>query len=87
MSRFAILMLFAAAPSLADAARVLRADPAAVRAADRDGDGRIDDTELEAVRVALARDAAGPGPSVGTRVGSRDRNRDGALTPDELYAD
>ena len=89
-----VALVLTAAPSVttADAARHLRADRAAYAAADADGDGRIDDGELEAVRRALAARNLGPTAaarrsSLLPRIGGHDRNGDGALTPEELYAE
>ena len=84
----ALLVLLAGLPSLMDTARWLRADPAAFRIADADGDGRIDDREMEAARLLLARlngTKDNGAPPRRLAVGGRDRNGDGALTPDELY--
>ena len=84
----ALLVLLAGLPSLMDTARWLRADPVAFRAADTDGDGRIDDQEMEAARLRLARLSGSEGSDVRPSrltVGGRDTNGDGALTPDELY--
>ena len=75
--------------SNAEAARHLRADPTAFASADRNGDGRIDDAELLNVRRALAaqRDGDDRAAAPSLRIGSRDANGDGALTPQELYAE
>ena len=83
--------------SIADAARHLRADPAAFAEADRDGDGRIDDAELERVRQALAdgnrSEPAGAvlhHAAVRTPlpfVGPHDRDANGTLIPAELYTE
>ena len=70
----------------AEAARYLRADAAAYGLADRNGDGRIDDEELEAVKARLASASAGSSVLM-PRAASVDRDGNGALTPDELYAE
>ena len=96
----AMLVAVGAAPdatvTTADAARHLRASPSACAAADTNGDGRIDDAELSAVRRTLAK-AKTEAPAANTaktsrgsllpHVGSHDYNGDGALTPAELYVE
>ena len=84
-----VLSLIGAAPEVtnAEAARSIRADPVAFAAADRNGDGRIDDAELSAVRRALAAARDDRPAAVVSVIGSRDRDGDGALTPSELYAE
>ena len=85
----AAAVLSGAEVSNADAAALLREDRAAFRAADRNGDGRIDDRELERFRRALADAApAADGPVTSgalSRIGDHDYDGDGALTPAELY--
>lgn len=96
----ALLLVVGSAPdatvTTSDAARHLRASPAARAAADTNGDGRIDDAELAAVRRTLAKAKTEAPVTKATKtsrgsllphVGSHDYNGDGALTPAELYVE
>lgn len=64
-----------------EAARLLTSDPAARTAADRNGDGRIDDGELAAFKLAWTGRADAPA----SREARADANGDGALTPAEMF--
>lgn len=77
--------------TIQDSHREIRESEAARRAADRNGDGEVDDMEFrryhrQRLRMKGADGDTGSGPRRGFGgLGGHDLNNDGALTPYELY--